>query len=382
MSFEPQKFFIGLVDFFAVLLPGAVLTWFLAEPLRLQLVGPGFAGLTPTQQALVFLLGAYLAGHFVFLLGSWLLDDHFYDWLRQGTDGSQARRLAQGQPLDSAFRRRLATWLIKGDMDTALRQVHALKQRYLDPLRAGDAINAFQWAKARLTLEHPGALTAVQRFEANSKFFRSLVVVLLILGGRGALLRDRALLTTAAALLVPALWRYVDQRVKAIAQACWFLITLEADPERRSQLGAAPAGGPTHAGGVVGRRGPRGIEFLLVEASTRPGEWVLPKGHIEPGESRAAAAIREVHEESGVWAAVRQPLGQLAYQVEGDAVTVQFYLMDLVRQERSKEPHRRHQWVAPEEALARLPYEETRELIRLAAREHPRPEIAPVSRTA
>ena len=41
-------------------------------------------------------------------------------------------------------------------------------------------INAFQWAKARLTLEHPVALAAVQRFEADSKFFRSFVVVLVI----------------------------------------------------------------------------------------------------------------------------------------------------------------------------------------------------------
>jgi hypothetical protein len=29
MNFEPQKFFIGLMDFFSILLPGALLTYLL-----------------------------------------------------------------------------------------------------------------------------------------------------------------------------------------------------------------------------------------------------------------------------------------------------------------------------------------------------------------
>lgn len=29
MSLDPQKFFIGLMDFFSILLPGALLTWLL-----------------------------------------------------------------------------------------------------------------------------------------------------------------------------------------------------------------------------------------------------------------------------------------------------------------------------------------------------------------
>jgi hypothetical protein len=31
MNFEPQKFFIGLIDFFSILLPGAVLTYLTKE---------------------------------------------------------------------------------------------------------------------------------------------------------------------------------------------------------------------------------------------------------------------------------------------------------------------------------------------------------------
>jgi len=43
-------------------------------------------------------------------------------------------------------------------------------------------------------------------------------------------------------------------------------------------------------------------EVLLVERASGPsaGLWSLPGGHIEPGETAAAAALREVTEETGV----------------------------------------------------------------------------------
>jgi hypothetical protein len=39
MNFEPQIFFIGLMDFFSILLPGALLTWLL-----MGVVGPVVLG--------------------------------------------------------------------------------------------------------------------------------------------------------------------------------------------------------------------------------------------------------------------------------------------------------------------------------------------------
>jgi 8-oxo-dGTP diphosphatase len=48
----------------------------------------------------------------------------------------------------------------------------------------------------------------------------------------------------------------------------------------------------------------RGDAVLLVERSKPPraGLWSLPGGHIEPGETAAAAALRELAEETGVTA--------------------------------------------------------------------------------
>jgi len=41
--------------------------------------------------------------------------------------------------------------------------------------------------------------------------------------------------------------------------------------------------------------------------------WTIPKGHAEPGESSAAAALREVREETGLEAVIERPLGDVTY---------------------------------------------------------------------
>jgi 8-oxo-dGTP pyrophosphatase MutT (NUDIX family) len=54
----------------------------------------------------------------------------------------------------------------------------------------------------------------------------------------------------------------------------------------------------TSSGGVVFRRVPAGIEFLLIRDPY--ANWGLPKGHIEGGETSESAALREVEEETGL----------------------------------------------------------------------------------
>ena len=68
------------------------------------------------------------------------------------------------------------------------------------------------------------------------------------------------------------------------------------------------------AGGVVFRPNAddTGWDIIAVQRA-RHGDWSLPKGHIESGETRQQAAIREVKEESGVDARIVHPLGEVDY---------------------------------------------------------------------
>ena len=60
MNFEPQKFFIGLMDFFSILLPGALLTWPLMGEVVPVVLGDRYAKLDGAQAWAASLSASYL----------------------------------------------------------------------------------------------------------------------------------------------------------------------------------------------------------------------------------------------------------------------------------------------------------------------------------
>ena len=368
MNFDPQKFFIGLMDFFSILLPGALLTYLLYGRVGPPALWNRYIDLHGPQAWIVFLFASYLFGHLIFLLGSWL--DEFYDWARRYTLDKQIARLARRGRLLSWPARALVWLVFKRERNRAIRRVLKIKQQALGGLQAMDAVNAFQWSKALLNVESPASLAVVQRFEADSKFFRCFTVVLLILlaawpfDPRWRLAGSAALL----GLILLALWRYMEQRHKATNQAYWSVITIAARDVNTSIGKSEPdAGGPTHAGGVVFRIRRKRAEFLLVEATDDPDQWVLPKGHIEEGEQQRETAVREVYEETGVWACIAHELREVSYSVNGAVITVRFFLMRAVGRGLHSGEGRRHLWLSLEKAIQQASHLETRDLLQAAA---------------
>jgi ADP-ribose pyrophosphatase YjhB (NUDIX family) len=374
VNFEPQKFFIGLLDFFSIWLPGALLTYLMMDVVGPHVIGDRYFTLRGAEAWMVFLFSAYLLGHFVFLIGSWLLDDRIYDRLRDATRGSVIRKLAKGEPLPWRVFRILARITFKRTIDDPVRHAAELKNRYLAGLGASSAINTFQWSKARLALDSPEALATVQRFEADSKFFRSLVVVLLVVlliaMPFGVVASGWGPVVGGTALLLLAFWRYKDQRVKSTNQAYWYVLTLESRKPETSP-GAVASGGPlqtvvarlfekraSHAGGVVFRRVGGRVQYLLVQTRRTPHEWVLPRGHIERTESSRETAVREVREEGGVWAQVQSEIKTLAY----GQVTVLVYLMEALEQRRPDEDRKRC-WLPVYNAEKALKHAESRDVL-------------------
>lgn len=112
-------------------------------------------------------------------------------------------------------------------------------------------------------------------------------------------------------------------------------------------------------------------EVVLASRRTRTGDlaWGLPKGLIEPGEDAAAAAIREVREETGLRAEIEAPLGDIGYRYVWDGRRVQkrvtFFLMralggDIAEHDREMEDVR---WFPAAQAGKRASYRGERRII-------------------
>ncbi|MFA9563567.1 MAG: NUDIX hydrolase [Acidimicrobiales bacterium] len=67
------------------------------------------------------------------------------------------------------------------------------------------------------------------------------------------------------------------------------------------------------AGGVVWRPTDRGVPEVLLVHRPRYRDWSLPKGKLDAGERWAAAALREVEEETGLVCELGAPLVSVFY---------------------------------------------------------------------
>jgi hypothetical protein len=340
MKFEPETLFIGIIDLFSIILPGAIATALLrgtAESIPFLAVFLKYSG--ETAQWVVFLFASYLLGHFIFMFGSFL-DEFVYDRLRYPDKDEEAALFkeiansidemnkhgkvallneiaklvkeaagavkAEQQSMiesiekmvkqmrenlkdtkDSALsatlekmekelrkykrhrdwltwrlikwmlRSRLSKWahktLFSENPNLAVNRAVEIRRGHVADVNGKAVISAFQWSKAHLAIKFPAGLAEVQRFEADSKFFRSLVVVLLILAGwffwkasgptwlwfyhtrslrsfyQLEFKNNQNWLLFLSCLVLSGLSfvRYVERRFKATQQAYWFVITLE-----------------------------------------------------------------------------------------------------------------------------------------------------------
>jgi 8-oxo-dGTP pyrophosphatase MutT (NUDIX family) len=129
------------------------------------------------------------------------------------------------------------------------------------------------------------------------------------------------------------------------------------------------------AGGLIWRRERDGsIKVVLVRPAGR-NTWVLPKGHVEEGETIAQAAVREVREETGLTVGKIEPLGEIAYvyssrERNGTTLTrifkrVHFFLMEHTGGDTSAHDSETAEvaWLSFDEALSRATHPSEQALI-------------------
>lgn len=127
------------------------------------------------------------------------------------------------------------------------------------------------------------------------------------------------------------------------------------------------------AGGVI--REDAGV--LLIRMRNLKGEevWTFPKGHLEPGETPEAAALREVAEETGWECEITGPLCAAHYSFTRDGAPVEkdvtWFLMRRVGGDgvpRTPDEILDMRWCPLEEAEAALTYPSDLEILDLLRR--------------
>jgi hypothetical protein len=208
---KPTDFLMNMVGFFAILLPGAIVA---ALMLSVDGVEIFRLAVLPANDALAkwaaFIVLAYILGHLVFLVGSWV--DPAYDFFRECFD-----------PYDEK---------------SPFTHAKAIRDSLLDR-DEWDAVNPFQWCKAVLIQKCPAAATDVEQYEADSKFFRSLLVVGLVVAVAMSRTGDCVAALIAIIFSIASFVRYYDRRLKSTTQAYVHIITMH----RLGNLVSAKSGG-------------------------------------------------------------------------------------------------------------------------------------------
>jgi hypothetical protein len=227
---KPGDLFIGVIDVFAVLIPGIVAAALLVKGLNI-----------PLRTDIIFVSGLVIAGwvlgHVLHGIGGFL-DPLLYDPLfkpRDTVPADQATILKSNR-----FRLAVHGYLHKND------NIYLLAKEMTDvpewqnqqPAGAGVPGGMYQWARTWLDSHSPDATAHLDRIEADSKLFRSLAVLCLI--AVPALMKfpkkwelsahhPLALTVVALAGLVFSLWRYCDLRNKMIRRCYLHYVQLRLE---------------------------------------------------------------------------------------------------------------------------------------------------------
>ena len=252
---KPDVLYIGVIDLFAVLVPGVI-----AAALILETMGTHLENGASNILLFGLLTAGWVLGHVLHGIGS-LLDPFVYDPLFKPRESGDT-----GVPVPQSSRfPGIHKYFHKND------RLHLLATEMTDypgkrtNKSAGVPGGMYQWARGWLNSHSPESTSNLNRHEADSKLFRSLAVLFLI---AIVLLIGSALFPNAMAEIIPitipgwlkifadhrrawtilafagvvfSLWRYCDLRNKMIRQCYLNYVQLrfESSDMRRASTATA-----------------------------------------------------------------------------------------------------------------------------------------------
>src|SRR5262249_28078431 len=102
--------------------------------------------------------------------------------------------------------------------------------------------------------------------------------------------------------------------------------------------------------------------------------WIVPKGHVEPGETPRQSALREASEEAGLLGRLGpRPCGSYRYQKGSEPHLVMVFLLRVTKQLRrwSEDDFRQRKWLRLDRAIERVRERGLRHILRDLRRRRP-----------
>jgi hypothetical protein len=231
---KPSDISIGVTDFFSVLLPGSLLTWFChcySYQTCLELKHPICLPEERSEQIALFLLVAYIVGNLLFIVAS-KIDDWFYDPFRKkylNTNEDicfQTAKFIRNQYINLEH--------IKNNLVKS--KVLSLDENGKPMSKAHEVFNIYKWVLAYIGIKKPELLEEVKKYEADSKFFRSLIITFFLIAISILLNENNGIAFTSFLILAfLSFYRYATLRYKATEKAYQLVITIHFENNKPNE---------------------------------------------------------------------------------------------------------------------------------------------------
>ena len=189
MNFSPNNFYIGVIDLFAIILPGSIVALALYYYNHDQAdVFLRTTGQSDFFSAFVLLFASYLFGHIISQASAYL-DKYLYDKVKD--------KIYKNQSLLNHVKK------VRTDV-------------YRNTPEDLNLVSTYEWAQLKLQKELPLVVQEAERYIADSKFFRSLLLILFVFGFILFFNKNYSLSVSCFLIAGFSLIRYFHKRQKAV----------------------------------------------------------------------------------------------------------------------------------------------------------------------
>lgn len=203
MNYKPSDFFIGLVEFFSILLPGFCVVYIIT----INTIDQCYNLSNPSW--LYYAITSYIVGHILYAFsGLWKKNLNDLMIIQFYSKKGLLRKLFKNMPESRGL--------------ALIEEAKKIKDECFKNESYCQDIKFYDWINIMISKEDPQLMTITQRLEADSNFFRSFTIVCIVIAY--FYFQCTPILVSSILLFFFSLWRFVNRRFNAEEFASLYLI--------------------------------------------------------------------------------------------------------------------------------------------------------------